>query len=275
MSTELTVRPLTPADRDELLAFIQQDPASNLFQIADLYQFGMEDPARLTYYGVFREGQLVADLMRYRKNCAVYWHDPAPLPAFAQIAQREGIRFCTGVPAQVEPFLAHFDPASIKKRFQQRYYYLPPGSLCGSDRHGARRAGWDDVDALAEFYAHEFFADLGRTLSLEEHRQRAVNSLESGQITYCIYEGERIISAAHTTAFGGDMAMIGGVATLESHRNRGLSTSCTAALCGDLLGRGIVPYLFWHNPAAGRVYDKVGFQDIGEWMMASFKEEAS
>jgi hypothetical protein len=45
-----------------------------------------------------------------------------------------------------------------------------------------------------------------------------------------------------------------------------------AALCGDLLGRGIVPYLFWHNPAAGRVYDKVGFQDIGAWLMVKFRE---
>ncbi|MBU0490837.1 MAG: GNAT family N-acetyltransferase [Chloroflexi bacterium] len=280
MSANLTIRLLTPADREALLALIQQEPANNLFQIADLYQFGMEDPARLVYYGAFRGDQLVADMMRYRQNYAVYWPlgEPAPLAEFADIARRAGLRFCTGVPAQVEPFLAHFDPASIKKRFQQRYYHLPPGALAASDHHGARRAGRDDIDALAAFYARDFFADLGRTTTPEEHRQHAVNNLEAGQITYCIYEGERIISAAHTTALhrtlrvGAGVAMIGAVATLESHRNRGLSTSCMAALCADLLGRGIAPYLFWHDPAAGRVYDKVGFQDIGDWMIASFEE---
>jgi len=271
--SDRTIRSLTPADRETLLALIQQNPAANLFQIADLEQFGLDDPNLLTYYGAFRQGQLVADMMRYRQNCAVYWRDPAPLAEFARLARRAGIRFCTGIPAQVDPFLAYFDPASIQKRFEQRYYHLPPGALAASDTHGARRATWDDLDALAAFHAHDFFADLGRTLSLEEHRQRVVNSLEASQIIYCIHEGGRIVSAAQTSAFGGNLAMIGGVATLESHRNRGLSTSCMAALCGDLLGRGIAPYLFWHNPAAGRVYDKVGFQDIGAWALISFQEE--
>lgn len=271
MPTDLTIRPLTPDDRETLLAFIQQDPANNLFQIADLYQFGMADPVRLTYYGAFRQGQLVADLMRYRANLAIYWRDPAALAGLAQIARRQEIRFCTGVPAQVEPFLTHL-AAPIKKRIQQRYYRLPPGALRASDRHGARRAGWDDVEALTAFYAHDFFADLGHSTTAEQQRQNVIGGLEADQFLYCIYEGDTVVSAARTSALGSDVAMIGGVATLEPHRGRGLSTSCTAALCADLLGRGIVPYLFWHDPAAGRVYDKVGFQDIGDWMIASFEE---
>lgn len=272
MPTDQTIRSLTSADRDILWAFIQEDPPANLFQIADLEQFGLDDPGRLTYYGAFRQGRLVANLMRYRTHYCVYWRDPAPLPAFAQIARREGITFCTGVPAQVEPFLAQFPPGLIEKPFQQRYYRLAPGGLRASDQHGARRVGWDDLDALAEFYAQGFFAHLEGPTTPEGQRSLMARSLEAGQVIYAIYEGQRIVSAAHTTALGREFAMIGGVATLESHRNRGLCTSCMAALCADLLGRGVTPYLFWHNPAAGRVYDKVGFQDIGTWLMVKFRE---
>jgi len=56
MSADLTIRPLTPADRDELLAFIQQDPASN-WRVDD-GQLSRGGP--VTNQATFRERQLLA-----------------------------------------------------------------------------------------------------------------------------------------------------------------------------------------------------------------------
>jgi RimJ/RimL family protein N-acetyltransferase len=57
-----------------------------------------------------------------------------------------------------------------------------------------------------------------------------------------------------------------GVDTLESYRNRGYSTACTALICQQLQRQSVTPV--WgareDNPASLRVATKVGFRKIGQ-----------
>ena len=44
------------------------------------------------------------------------------------------------------------------------------------------------------------------------------------------------------------------------------------ALCEELLGEGKELCLFYDNPDAGTIYKKLGFEDIGFWIMNSYQD---
>ena len=43
-------------------------------------------------------------------------------------------------------------------------------------------------------------------------------------------------------------------------------------LCADLLSEGKTVCLFYHNPKAGAIYKRLGFADIGMWMLIRYNE---
>ncbi len=59
--------------------------------------------------------------------------------------------------------------------------------------------------------------------------------------------------------------MIGGVFTPAPWRRRGYASAALTHLCARLLAQGKQPCLFYDNPAAGVIYRRLGFEDIGPW----------
>ena len=51
-------------------------------------------------------------------------------------------------------------------------------------------------------------------------------------------------------------------------RGQGLASACMRVLCRRLLENRDAVCLFYDNPAAGRIYKRLGFRDIGFWAMA-------
>lgn len=113
-----------------------------------------------------------------------------------------------------------------------------------------------DVEALAELYA-----SAGR---MRRGADALLRTLEMGRIFVTLDEG-RIVSAALTTVETRSAVMIGGVFTPQHWRNRGYASAAMTHLCTDLLAEGRQPCLFYDNPAAGAIYRRLGFQDIGPW----------
>ncbi|HEX9057615.1 MAG TPA: GNAT family N-acetyltransferase, partial [Ktedonobacterales bacterium] len=83
-----------------------------------------------------------------------------------------------------------------------------------------------------------------------------------------LLEGEAV-AAASTSAEARTAAMIGGVWTAPQWRGQGFSTAVVATLSHELLREGRRPYLFYRvdNVPAARVYTKIGFREIGGWMV--------
>jgi predicted GNAT family acetyltransferase len=93
------------------------------------------------------------------------------------------------------------------------------------------------------------------------------------RITLIRDEGSgRVISTANAVAESDAAAMIIGVATLASERGKGYASVCVYRLVKDLADRGKSACLFFSNPAAGRIYHRLGFRNIGMWRMLHFDE---
>jgi predicted GNAT family acetyltransferase len=61
--------------------------------------------------------------------------------------------------------------------------------------------------------------------------------------------------------------MVVSVMTRPGYRGRGYATACVSRLCADLLREGKRVCLLYNNPAAARIYRRLGFGDIGDWLV--------
>lgn len=57
---------------------------------------------------------------------------------------------------------------------------------------------------------------------------------------------------------------LGGVATDERYRGRGLASALVSHICNDLLKQNKTPLISCVNPAAKRLYKSLGFEDMGK-----------
>lgn len=77
-----------------------------------------------------------------------------------------------------------------------------------------------------------------------------------------------MVSVASTSAENSESAMVAGVATISEYRRKGYASAVIQALCLNCFRRG-KKYLclFYDNPAAGRIYNRIGFKELGEYGM--------
>ena len=115
------------------------------------------------------------------------------------------------------------------------------------------------MKAIPEF-AEGNYSVQNKRVSLEKGLGRA----------YLIKENDVIISSASSTAENSQSAMIVGVGTLPEHQKKGLASHCMSKLCRELLEEGKMLCLFYDNPAAGSIYKRIGFVDIGKWCMWTY-----
>jgi predicted GNAT family acetyltransferase len=251
---------------DELLLghVLAQDPYYNLFMIGDLEQMGTNHP-HLFYWGYFAGRDLVGVAMRYRWYWNFYDAGGADLSRFARLVDAyPDSAMVNGRLSLVDAVVALVREYDVIESRQSHYCVLPLSTSLPAALHPVRRATQRDVEALARFYAH---AD---TMRRDEASVR--QCLELNRIFVAEIGGE-IVSAALSNVETREMAMIGGVFTAESMRNRGYATAAMTALCASLIADGLEPCLFYDNPAAGTVYKRLGFQEIGEWRMASLQRK--
>ncbi len=102
-----------------------------------------------------------------------------------------------------------------------------------------------------------------------ESKERALKD-QTGR-TYFVRVDGKMVSTASTTAENKHSAMVVGVATLNDYKRRGYASDIMIKLCKGLLAEGKELCLFYDNPEAGKIYKRLGFEDIGFWNMYRFE----
>jgi uncharacterized protein len=91
------------------------------------------------------------------------------------------------------------------------------------------------------------------------------NNLKSGR-GYYIEEDKKIVSMAKSTSESITHAMVVGVGTHPMYRGKGYATKCVVKLCSSLIKENKTPCLFYDNEEAGKIYKKIGFKELGQWV---------
>lgn len=259
------IRLLVEADRAAAIQLLSVAPQFNLYLLGNLETLGFERDF-CEFWGDFGADetgklQLRAVLNRYMAGWAVYglptadwlglgWIVDSHPAGATRLQDNPG-----GVPSFL-PYLQHHRAVQIKTETLMDLRRQDFRPLQAPAVVVVRRGVVADVAALAELYADA--GDMARTPAT------ILRPLQDTRLWLAEEDGQ-ILAAALTNAETEQMAMIGGVFTLPSARQRGLSQAVCSALCADLFAAGKQPVLYWINPTAGAVYHKLGFRPLGQW----------
>jgi RimJ/RimL family protein N-acetyltransferase len=280
----MQIRSLSQEDAPALEGLLAREPTHNLFHLSALAEHGLA-PAhapqgRPWAIGAFRNGDLAGVLMALRGTGSTF-HQPGDAETLETLseavfdrAQSGALSLLSGHATQVGPLLPLVLEASIVQPDRCHFRTLYKGDLVMPDEvlgfGRPRRAGNADMERLIDFYEIGFYS-LAHLPTRQAWRNRLSEQL-AFRTLFIIEDAQgRVISAALSSAEGGGGAMIGGVATLDAYRGKGLSSLCVAALCDHLFNKGLDSISLFYlldNTPAGRVYDKLGFRDAGEWLLA-------
>jgi uncharacterized protein len=248
---------------EKVMCYLREEPALNLFIIADIENFGYETDFQEIWADVDSAGDIQGILLRYMGNYLPYAKQQINAKEFAEIINKDtSYEMLSGkkeITEQFRPYV-QFD------RSKETYFAELKDSSSlnkNSNRNGIQEATIQDVDSLME---------LKKQIKEFSIRQTARQSLEQALTTktgrtYFIKENSIVVSCASTTAENSLSAMIVGVCSHPEKRNQGLATICMEALCQDVLSEGKALCLFYDNPKAGSIYKRLGFKDIGMWSM--------
>jgi uncharacterized protein len=257
------IRKMTENDHEQVFAFLSEEPSINLFIIGDLEAFGYDSDFQEIWAEFDEKEEIRAVLLRFYQSFIPYAKGEFEVNEFIAIMKNypQPI-YLSGKTELVEKFEANDDLVLGKK--QVTYF-----AECVTDEHlgstnlEIKKADLEDVDriielrsSIEEFQVRSDARDILRQ-SMESNTGRTYYTEENGVITACV----------STAAENSLSAMIVGVCTRKEYRRQGLATAIMQRLFQDVLAEGKVLCLFYDNPAAGRIYKRLGFNDIGMWTM--------
>lgn len=282
---------LDEQDRDWLMAYLSREPDYNLFLIGDIENFGFDAPFQdlLSYRRPESPDRIDSILLRYHNNFIVYSdHDDFDLVPVLSGLDYPGLNVLSAKKSVMDQLKPHLEDYRFREMYLVRRPVSSqengPGLAASSGSASAANAEPDlvadgggivlatlaDAPELAEFlHSIEEFRQINT--SLEQRREEMNRSLGGTGTRYVlIREDGQIVACAGTTAENSQSAMVVGVATAPGRRGQGYATRLVSRLCAlhQAEGRDAL-CLFYDNPAAGSIYRRLGFTDVGTWVMAT------
>ncbi|RFU69356.1 GNAT family N-acetyltransferase [Peribacillus saganii] len=257
------IRKLKMEDNEKVMAFLGEEPSINLFIIGDIEAFGYEAGFQQLWAQFDDNGEILAVLLNFYNSFIPYAKNDFDVDGFADIIRSFGDSAAlSGKEELVEKFEG-LEGLNLGKKQITFFAECRTAEHLGNDDLEVKKADISDIDRIIAIREtiEEFPAR-------PDSRDMLLKAMETNTgRTYYIEENGEMIAIASTTAENSISAMIVGVCSRAEYRKKGLATAVTQKLVSDVLKEGKTLCLFYDNPGAGRIYKRLGFQDIGMWTM--------
>ncbi|PMC38669.1 GNAT family N-acetyltransferase [Bacillus sp. UMB0899] len=263
------IRKLNKDDNDSVMALIGHKPAENLFIIGDIEAFGYESDIQ-EIWGQFHNEKLIAVLLRYDRNYIPYSEQSYDVKGFADIINSNPAQIeISGLKHVVEP-LQKLINRDVRKH-SGTYYAKCTGLSYEISKSRVQCANYLQPSEYAENVEMLSSIPEFSTGNFSVEARELAEKYKTGR-TYVVRNEQGVmVSSASSTAENSQSAMIVGVGTRPGFERKGYATICMEKLCSELLAEGKSLCLFYDNPAAGKIYKRLGFTDIGFWTMIRYE----
>ncbi len=275
------VRVLGDADLDEVRAVLARDPVAHVFVAGRVESSGVESwRLGAELWGHRGPDGRLESLCYAGANLVPVEATPEAVRHFADRARRQGRRCSSivGMASDVGPLWDLLRPAWGKARdvrARQPLLVADAPPLVEPDP-AVRRVRPHEVDVLLPASVAMFTEEVGVSPLVGDggalYRSR-VAELVAQERSFARIEDGRVLFKAEVGAATRDSCQVQGVWVAPELRGTGLGTRGTAAVLALAL-ESIAPvvslYVNDYNTAARRVYDRVGFRQIGTCMSVLF-----
>lgn len=263
------MRKLTEQDTEKLMEYIGKEPEMNLFFIGDIECYGI-DSQEVSVYALEDGGDWDCVLLKYHDFYIVYsCKEKYRAETVAEFLKDRIVDCMSGKTELVEQLHPFYPQLTITETYMCR---------CGSEnlthlqkkeqkeQVTSRRLTPEDSEQMMELYLRiEEFAPTYR--EPEKAKAQMETDLQYN-LAVGVFEGEKLAAIAKNSASNSQSAMIVGVATDPVMRQRGYASFAVQELCERSFAEGKkFLCLFYDNPAAGRIYHRIGFQKVGSYAM--------
>jgi len=270
----VAIRSLGERDRAEVMRLLSPERTLNLFIIGDVENNGFEADFQELWGDFDAGGRLRAVLLRYYGSFIPYAPGEFDLDGLSDLVsrQRHRLQVFSGIERVVGRFERY--PGLLPESARRRSLYFmelregdrledswPEVSQPGPSLR-VEQATPSDVPDLVDAWR-----EIGGTVGPDTERAARRDIEQGASRAYLIRHGGRVVATVRTSAENSLSAMITGVVTLPGYRRRGLATRLLVRLCEELLAEGKRPCLLYDNPEAGTIYRRLGFTDVGRWVM--------
>ncbi|HDX9577129.1 TPA: GNAT family N-acetyltransferase [Bacillus pseudomycoides] len=258
------IRKLTELDHEQVISFLKKEAAYNLFIIGDIEAFGYDQDFQEIWGQFTIDNQLHAVLLRFHDSFIAYARGSFQPEAFIrQFINYDHIKL-SGKSEVVEQFE---NITNLKLGKKQQTYFCE----CTTKKQLSNEPIKEDIKVATTL-------DVDRIMHLRKQITEFSLADNSGKLlrqaietntgrTYYIEKNGEITACASTSAENSLSAMVVGVCTHPNHRGKGYASQIVSKMIQDFLAEGRTLCLFYNNPAAGRIYKRLGFEDIGIWTM--------
>lgn len=252
-------------DHLQLIEFLLEERAMNLFIIGDIENFGYNSDFQDIYGQFDTNGEIEGVLLRYQHSYIPYAKTRIDIKNFIKVITEDpDLVMVSGKEELVSQIGEHIPFQKVKKTF---FAELKNNSIRNKVEHNylVKKASLKDVERMFELQEQIEEFDFGP--SSKQSYKRTIET-NTGRSFYIENHEGKVISLASTTAENTYSGMVVGVCSHPDVRQKGLASIVMSELCLELLSEGKSLCLFYDNPRAGRIYKRLGFKDIGIWSMA-------
>lgn len=242
----------------QLITYLQDEADFNIFTLGDIDSYGYNNYFFSIWAQIDTLNKIRGVLVKYFDTLIFYSKDKYNIIEFANLINELYYNEISGkeeVLLELEPYL------DFSRKRVVNFSVLNKAQMLKQYRNdlSVKRIRFGKISKIAKLYE---VIDEFETPTVQSIK----NGLKSGR-GYCIEVNRQVVAMAKSTSENSTHAMVVGVATHPNYRNKGYATKCMVRLCRNLLKEGKQPCLFYDNEAAGRVYRKLGFTEVGRWSM--------
>lgn len=254
-------------DRREVLDYCLEEPNINLFIIGDIENFGFDKDFQDVWIQ-YNEDNITGIILRYHTNFIVYSKDlDMDFEEVSELLIKNDAKVISGKLSVMNRIYELIDK-NYNKREMFFCEFRDESKLEKVSEKSIEIATPDDSMDIAKAYGNikEFEGMYSNDIN-ERYKQINNRIISKEGVHIFIKENDKIIAHGNTTATTTVNAMIGGIFTIPEYRNKGLGSKVVTELVKILINEGKSACLFFDNQEAGKIYYKLGFENIDKWCM--------
>ncbi len=262
------IKLLKEKDRESVLEYLYKDKNFNIFPIGDIEAFGFDSVFQKIYGEFDKEGNYLSILLLYRENVIYYSHLEYFNEEYLNLLKTMHYRYFSGKLELIDLIHPHLGNCKRQPMYFSHATKIVQ-DLRESQYKGRMLKTKEDCGKLYDLLAT--IDEFGVSKQTKEHFiESKYKSLNMGTTLY-VEENDEFIGTVATTAETTVNAMVVGVATRKGFRKKGLATTLMLDLMDKYINEKKKDLcLFYDNPEAGKIYLRLGFENIGRWVMLSF-----